>query len=140
VLTITNQLPSQNQVTLAFNADCTVSHITDARGYATAFGYTNGNRTSMAPPAPLGSTSYGYDGLSRATSILDGLGQTTRATYGANDRRIRLDYQDGSSMQYAYDLAGNLLSMTDQTGTTGFSYDARNRVTRKTSPDGDSRT
>ena len=37
-------------------------------------------------------------------------------------------YPDGSTVQYAYDAAGNRLTLTDTTGATSYGYDAADRL------------
>jgi RHS repeat-associated protein len=43
----------------------------------------------------------------------------------------------GADPQYTYDLNGNRLTMTDPTGTTYYEYDALNRLTKITNPNGE---
>jgi len=69
--------------------------------------------------------------------VTDRKHQTTTHTYHAQNRRIRTDYADGSSVTYAYDPAGNLLTATDSLiGTITRSYDAVNRLVSEVTPQG----
>lgn len=135
LLTATNQLASQNQVQLTYNADGTVSTSSDARSQTTAYGYdSRGNMASVTPPAPLGDTTVGYDSISRMTSLTDGKNQTTTYAYDALDRLLITTHSDGTSVVRAYDADGNLTSLTDAGGVTTMSYDGAGRLTQRTTP------
>ncbi|WNI26211.1 DUF6531 domain-containing protein [Streptomyces sp. ITFR-16] len=94
-----------------------LAEIVDGNGAVTRFGYDEGgDLTSVTPPAPLGRTVFGYDGLSRVTSV----------TSGAGDR-----------VGYRYDPAGRLTEVTDESaGATllVLGRDALGRVVRKSGP------
>lgn len=131
--------PEQGTTTYSYFNDDTVQTITDARGATTTFAYNNrhlvtgitygvptgvaatpnvsfaydaaGNRTSMTDG--LGSVSYNYDQLSRLTS-------ETRTFTGVGSY----------TLSYAYNLANELTSMTNQSGAqVGYSYDSTGRPT-----------
>jgi len=126
-----------------YNGDGTVQSSTDANGYKTTYGYTNGNLTSVTPPSPQHGQTLGYDALSRVTSVTDGNGNQTSYTYTNLDRIKTINYKDSSnnnasSITYTYDDDGNVTSVVDTgqgAGTTSFTYDALNRQTKKTLPD-----
>jgi RHS repeat-associated protein len=105
------------------------------------------------------STKYVYDALNRLTSETDALGRTTTYAYNADSTLQQrtdalglvtkyfpdaakqlsvMEFWSGStlvsSVDYYYDDAGNRTSMVDVTGTTGYQYDALDRVTTVTSP------
>ena len=122
---------------IGYNANGTPAWAKDFNGNQTSYGYdAKGNLTAVTPPAPLGAMSFGYDGLSRATSFLDGKNQQTSYSYDLLDRVTRFGYADGSAVASTPDADGNVLSMADATGTTAYAYDARNRQTQKTLPGG----
>ncbi|TXS34635.1 RHS repeat protein [Streptomyces sp. or43] len=89
----------------------------DGNGARTRFGYDeSGDLTTVDPPAPLGRTVFGYDGLSRITSVTSGAG----ARIGCR-----------------YDPAGRLTEVTDESaGRTllVLTHDALGRVVRKAGP------
>lgn len=55
-------------------------------------------------------------------------GSDRRRTRGV-DRVTSIQYPNETLIQFAYDRAGNRASMVDGTGSTGYSYDALNRLT-----------
>jgi RHS repeat-associated protein len=121
----------------SYNSDGTLHTMTDGNGHQTSYSYDSvGNQIKVTPPGPLGATTIQPDSLSRATSVTDGKGQTTSFTYDALDRITKISYADGSAISYKRDTAGNVTSLTDNTGTTLFTYDAANRLLTKTLPGG----
>ena len=124
-----------------YNSDGTVHTSTDANGYVTTYGYTNGDLTTMTPPSPQHSETLSYDALSWVSTVTDGNGNQTTYTYTMLDRVATTSYKnasggDTSSLTYTYDDDGNVLSVADSTaGTTSFTYDTLNRQTKKTLPD-----
>jgi RHS repeat-associated protein len=54
--------------------------------------------------------------------------------YDTLDRVTKITHQDNSAIIYTYDANGNVLTMTDNTGTTSYQYDALNRLTKETLP------
>ena len=123
-------------------------------GLVVGLGYDNANRrTSLTYPNGT-NTSYAYDNASRLTAIThngpSGLIESLSYVYDAAGNRISLTRTNGAAsnlpaaVQAAYDAAneqitfnslpatfdanGNLTSQTDASGTTTFTYNARNQV------------
>jgi RHS repeat-associated protein len=86
---------------------------TDGNGKVTSYAYTNGNLTTVTPPAPLGSTSYSYDAVGRVTSVTDGNGDTTTYAYDAADRVTQTTYDNGQSQTTGYNQDGTISSEYD---------------------------
>jgi YD repeat-containing protein len=132
-------LTTQSGITLEdrdYNANGTISKITDGNSNATLFGYDpNGNLTSVDNPAPLGDLTLTPDALSRLHILVDGKGQTTTYTYDPLDRPDVTTFQDASTVDNNYDPDGNLVQVTDATGITVFDYNKMNWQIRKTLPD-----
>jgi RHS repeat-associated protein len=79
-------------------------------------------------------TTYGYDGLGRLTSVADAAHATNTYTYDVGGRRIGTTDADAGSSSSAYDAAGNLQTTTDALGTTvTTTYDELNRPLKVTS-------
>lgn len=54
--------------------------------------------------------------------------RTINYTYDALHRLTKEEYSDGTSISYTYDPMGNRLSITDESGTTNYTYDAGDRL------------
>src|SRR6266508_3806400 len=119
----TRQFPSASAPSnFVYNADDTLQVVTDARGAGSSFSYNNrGLVTGITYGAPDGvaatpNVTFAYDNAGNRTSMTDGLGS---ATYHY-DSLSRMDWETrvltgvGSfTMNYAYNLAGELTSVTD---------------------------
>jgi RHS repeat-associated protein len=116
-----------------------------------SFSYSHdkvGNRTSMTDLS--GTHAYGYDNLYRLISAahpqpanpaelytFDPVGNRLSSAQHPNwsyDTNNRLLSFNGTS--FTYDNNGNMISRTDQTGTTTYQYDAENRLVGINKPDG----
>ncbi|MFD9727309.1 DUF6531 domain-containing protein [Streptomyces sp. NPDC059072] len=72
-----------------------ITEFTDGNGATTAFRYdAAGHLTQVVPPAPLGTTAYRYDALSRITSVTAGDGRTTGHRYDAVGRTAEVVDED----------------------------------------------
>jgi RHS repeat-associated protein len=123
-----------------------VCTVTDGNGNTTSYSYDSlGQRQKVTPPAPLGPTTYTYDGVGRVSSKTDGKNQTTRYSYDALDRVTFVqvegatsctstDISGGKCVKYSYDATGNRTSMTDQSGTSSYGYDKLGRETSRNLP------
>ncbi len=60
----------------------------------------------------------------------------TSYEYDIRDRLVKQTDPDSRSLSYAYDAAGNRVSLTIPSGTTSFTFDALNRLATVTDPDG----
>lgn len=119
--------------------------ISDALGQTTALSYSfNGNLLAMRDPIGT-STGFGYDGSGNISAITDAFGTTTRSTHDAKGNELTTVVTDSSgnvirSESHTYDINGNRLTSTQHTEAgnlvTSFVYDADNRVTLTTYPDG----
>ena len=123
---------------------------TDGRGNTTTYGYdSNGNLSSITPPAPRPASSVAIDANTNlVSSVTDGKGQKTSYFYDPLGRIIELGFGGytaspcsssaaaaGNCIGYTYDTDGNLTSRLDNTGTTSWTLDGLGRVYQKTFPD-----
>jgi RHS repeat-associated protein len=134
--------------------------VIDGLGQVTRYGYDElGNRTSETDA--LGRTTrYEYDKLGRPTRWMLPLGMSEAHTYNAVGNLLTRTDFEGKTTTYTYDSLNRLTgkipdaslgaaavsfsytptsmraSMTDATGTSVYSYDARDRVIAKASPQG----
>lgn len=112
---------------------------TDGKGAVTRFSYnSDGELTTVTPPAPLGATTYTYDSLSRVTSVTDGKGQTTSYAYDSLDKITEVAYSRGSgTLRYSYDADGRTTRQVDSSGNDlTYTYDALGREVARTVPGG----
>ena len=98
-------------------------------GGAAAFAL--GRRTSMSDGS--GSTTWSYDARGRVwseTKTISGASPfTTTTTYNSADLPVTQQYPDNETLTYAYDSAGNLLSLTgSQVYASGMKYDEAARL------------
>jgi RHS repeat-associated protein len=135
--------------------------VTDALNQVTAYAYDAlGNRISQTD-ANGHTTSFAYDAMGRRVSRTLPLGQIERFTYYADGQlKTRTDF-NGRTTRYAYDAAGRLgqrtpdvafsgepgvtftytasgrrATMTDATGRSTYTYDSRDRLVSKATPEG----
>lgn len=106
----------------------------DGNGNITDYTYTNGNLTTVTPPGPLGTTTYGYDSLGRVTSVTDGNNDTTGYGYDQRDRTTSTTYADSSTVLASYNPDGTTASQSDSAVSTVITstYNLLNRNLRQT--------
>ena len=144
---LTARIPETNQAatTHAYNSFNLVSQRTDARGVITAYSYDNLNRltqisynvgTTGVPPTSTVTLTYDEGGsaanaLGRLTTLTDGTG-TERYTYnnlGLETQQTKTINGTQYPLVYAYNLAGELTSMTYPSGrVVSQNYDAIGRL------------
>ncbi|WP_435110652.1 RHS repeat-associated core domain-containing protein [Nocardiopsis synnemataformans] len=139
---------------IRYHSNGLVNQVIDANGNTTDYSYDRaGNMTAMDEPGPMGTTQYGYDSLSRVTSVTDGNGVTLEYGYDRLDRVVRIahggqvlqaieydgngrqvaTHTDQATVEHSYNGRGDLLETvrTDSAGseTTTYAYDAAGNVT-----------
>ncbi len=146
-------------VSYGYDAASRLTQVTQA-GLVVGLGYDNANRrTSLTYPNGT-NTSYAYDNASRLTNIAhnapSGLIESLSYVYDAAGNRISLTRTNGTAsnlpaaVQAAYDAAneqvtfnslpatfdanGNQTTSTDASGTTTYTWDARNRLIAQAGP------
>jgi RHS repeat-associated protein len=138
VQSVHDQLSSQNELSFAYNSNGTISSSTDADGHATSYEYdTKGNLKTIKPPAPLEPTTIAVDALSRPHEVKDGAGHIETITYDKLDRITEIAYTGtgtARTVKYEYGTNGNISKREDPTGTTKYTVDALNRVTKEELP------
>jgi RHS repeat-associated protein len=83
----------------------------------------SGNRVRLTDGT--GTSTFTYDSFNRMTSATDGAGATVEYEYDLAGQLTKLTYPNGQSVTRAFDPAGNLTAVSDWLGhTTHFSYDA----------------
>jgi RHS repeat-associated protein len=112
---------------------------TDANGHVTTFAYDRQGRR-IARQLPLGQTeSMTYDAAGNLVSKTDFNGKVTTYAYDSLNRLVsKMPDPDLSepTVSYTYTTSGQRAAMTDATGTTNYTYDNRDRLTEKATPQG----
>jgi len=134
----TRTTPEQGATTYDYNDDDTVQKITDARTATTNFTYNARHLVSNISYVPAGtavttpSVAYGYDGAGNRTSMTDGQGSTS---YGY-DPLSRLTSETRSfsgvgsyTLSYGYNISGELTSVTNPWNVqVSYSHDKVGRI------------
>ncbi|MEU0127683.1 RHS repeat-associated core domain-containing protein [Streptomyces sp. NPDC006289] len=111
--------------------------MTSTKSVSTTFAYdAQGNLRTVKAPAPLGTTTYTYDGLGRTTTVKDARGVTTLYEYDNRDRVTKVDSSNYATVTYSYDGDGNLKQRSDGTGVIKYDFDPLSRETVRTLQDG----
>ena len=81
-------------------------------------------------------TTYAYDGNGNLVTKTDADGYVTTNTYTKLDMVSSINYNGGKEVSYQYNAVGDLVQMTDWTGTTAFEVDLLRRITKTTDTKG----
>jgi RHS repeat-associated protein len=135
-----DQLSTENELAFVYNEHGQVTSSTDADGHTTTYEYEEkGNLKTITPPTKSGisATTITVDADSRPHVIKDGAGHIETITYNADDEITELAYTGtgtAKTVKFEYDADGNILKREDPTGTTKYTVDALNRVTKEELP------
>ena len=151
ITSVTNKLGNSKQY--GYDVLGRLTSVTDEKGVQTSYTYDNMGNLTSTTDGNGSTTTYTYDQLSRLTSQTNALNQTQTYTYDTlnnvkeitkpDGQKIDYDYNqinqlvsqtaatdEDSNAMYAYDAAGQLITMSDITGTSGYEYDSDGRVTK----------
>ncbi len=135
-----DQLSEQHELEFAYNTNGTIKSSTDADGHVTTYEYDEkGNLKKITPPSGSGisATSITVDADSRPHVITDGAGHIETITYNADDEITEIAYTGtgtARTVKFEYDADGNITKREDPTGTTKYTVDPLNRVTKEELP------
>jgi YD repeat-containing protein len=135
---LTGQTNSLGQTT-SFTYDPTTSRLTgftDPKGNGVGYSYDSQGNLNRITYADGSTQQFSVDAAGNITSTVNRRGNGIQFTYNSNGFLTRKQYADGSGITYGYDSNGNLTSVVDATGTISMAYDAANRLTRITYPNG----
>ena len=145
---------------LEYDKNDNLTKVTDALGGVTTYGYDNMDNLVTFTNAANKTTNYTYDLEGNLTSIKDPAGRTEKFDYDEKGRLtghtqasgkkttydydklndlLEKSYQDAKGetsekdVTYAYNSAGERVSMKDQTGKSSYEYDTLGRITKVTS-------
>jgi len=116
-----------------------LTRITDANNHATQLGYDNLNRrNSRTLPLSMSDTT-AYDAVGNVSTSTDFNGKTTTFTYDTLHRlltKIPDPTLSQPTITWTYNPTGTRATMNDATGTTNYTYDNRDHLTSKATPEG----
>ncbi len=136
----TDQLSEQNELKFEYNTNGAIKSSTDADGHKTTYEYDEkGNLKKITPPSGsgIGATTITVDADSRPHVITDGAGHIETLTYDNDNQVTEIAYTGtgtARTVKYEYDGDGNIIKRVDPTGTTKYTVDALNRVTKEELP------
>ncbi len=132
LVSTTNQIGQQT--TYEYDKFGNVSKVTLPSGKTLNYGYDNAGRMISATDTAEATEHYAYDKIGNVIAFKDKKGQVTTNTYN-NMNRLTNTATGDISTSYTYDTLGNQLTMTDSTGTTGYTYVLGSRLSKITNPD-----
>ncbi|NCC31915.1 MAG: RHS repeat protein, partial [Chloroflexia bacterium] len=107
-----------------------LASVTDAAGNQTAYSYdARGNLTAMTY-ADASRETWSYDNQGNPLTWQNRRGNTIAYTYDASGRNTQKTYADTSAVTYRYDQRGNLIETVDAAGTTTYTYNEHEYLTR----------
>ena len=113
-----------------------LASLTDANTNTTLYGYNaKGDQTSTTY-ADGSIERAAYDPIGNVLNSTDRMGRVTQYTHNAAGSLLSATFADGSQSSFTYDAHENLKIATDATGTTTLTYDALDRLTQVTYPNG----
>lgn len=150
-ISMTYSYDAASRLTQVSSGSQVVTMAYDAKGRRTSLTYPNGTTTTYSydgashltgifhakGPTSFESISYGYDAAGNRTAVVRGsnpatfLPTATQATYDAANEQVSFN---SATPNMTYDANGNLTSRTDSTGTTTYTWDARNRLSTVNGP------
>ncbi|WP_179233010.1 RHS repeat-associated core domain-containing protein [Paenibacillus rigui] len=103
--------------------------MTDGRGKVTQYGYGAFGWMQAATNAASLSIRYQYDLAGNVTGITDRMDHHIAYTYDSRNLLLNKQVKEtGDALSYSYDEAGNRLTMSDDSGTSSYTYDKKNQL------------
>ena len=109
---------------------------TDTLGHPMSFAYDAAGNLKTTTYADGTTEQYSVDASGNVTRSVDRRGQVIDYTYDTRSLLLKMQFADGTRTDYAYDTHANMISATDVRGTITMQYDAADRMTKITYPNG----
>lgn len=131
--------PLGNQMAWAYDAVGNRTSLTDAKNRTTTYAYDEANHLTSVTAPDGAATTYAYDPTGNLIRRTDANNHVTTYGYDAANRLTNLTDPLGRRWTYAYDPNGNRTGLVDAVGnqtptsgdgTTTYTYDELNRLTR----------
>lgn len=127
-------------VRLRYDELGSLAAVKDPRGLETSYGVDGLINTKGQSSPDTGATGMSYDAAGNVLTRTDARGKTTTYAYDALGRPTSATYASGAPTVYQYDGGGSpapyskgrLTRITDESGSTSYTYDFRGRVLTKT--------
>ncbi|MBX3439965.1 MAG: RHS repeat protein, partial [Planctomycetaceae bacterium] len=103
---------------------------TDALGNTTRYAYDAAGNRTRTTYADGSAERVTYDAMGGPSSLVNRRGQTIQFSYNSFGQLTQETFQDGTTVTYTYDARNRLSTATDASGTTTFTYDFADRLTR----------
>jgi len=123
-----------NTVQMDYDNAGNMTSLMDARGSLTRWEYDGLNRVSRKIYADGSREGYAYDGAGRLVRSYDARGQVTIYTYDAVGHLTSTQYPNSPTESFSYNDLDQATGMTDNTGSTQWSYDLLGRKLSETGP------
>ncbi|MDR3692036.1 MAG: RHS repeat-associated core domain-containing protein [Fimbriimonas sp.] len=110
--------------------------VTDGNGHFRSYAYTNRGELAAMTLADGATEAWAYDGNGNTTVYENPIRQSILYSYDFANRPTGATYPTGPGTSYTYDNSDRLLTMSDSTGITAWTYDQASRVTNLNTPQG----
>ncbi|MEG3916398.1 Calx-beta domain-containing protein [Microcoleus sp. w2-18bC1] len=126
-----------NTIQYTYDKDGLLTEKQSADDSKVSYSYdTNGNLTTVTDGT--GTITMQYDAANQLTNIKYPTGRSLSYTYNADGQRTKLVSEDGYTVNYSYDPAGSLKTLTNATEEKiiGYDYDSAGRLIKETNGNG----
>jgi RHS repeat-associated protein len=126
--------PNNTVTLMTYYNDGKLHTVADPRGNVSTYEYDAlGRRTRITDPKNrVWQTA--YDPSGNVVLTIDPAGNSATHGYDAANRLTGISWSDGTSVNYVLDSNGNHRQVTDNTGTTFYTYDEADRIKTATDP------
>jgi RHS repeat-associated protein len=127
-------------IAMAYDGQGNLSQVTDPRSLATTYTVTGLGSTTQLTSPDTGTTASTVNELGLPLTVTNARGKTATYAYDALNRLSSITYSAGPPTVYTWDggaspppnSLGKLTGISDESGTTAYSYDGLGRVLGKT--------
>jgi RHS repeat-associated protein len=127
--------PNNGTVKYAYDGLDHLIQVTDPRNLVTNYGVDNLDNNNQTTSPDTAGTTRTYDDAGNLKTSTDARGQTTTYTYDALNRVTAMAFTTGTGVTFQYDTGTNALGrlnkITDESGSTSWTYNAQGRVASK---------
>lgn len=142
--TVTQPIPAAGQpaptIGMTYDGRDQLTQVRDPRSLNTNYTVNGLGDVAVTASPDTGTTNASFDAAGNLISSTDARGVTTGYQYDASNRPTRITYASGVATVFEYDggaapapySIGRLTKITDESGTTNYTYDQYGRVLTKT--------